>query len=124
MRITSILTILVLTLGASLWAETESPKKSAAVIRINNHPENIIEHYKWCLKVKSLKTQTIRLRDFWEDYNPKGGDYGDSIDERLVLIAGYKLVENYCRMKKTEEAISVLRWIRSEDHRLIKEERK
>jgi len=110
------------TLLAFLLASCTARVKGAEVVRSDAHPENIIQHFHWCLVGDDLGEETIRLRDFWEDQRPPSGDYEDSVHGRLVLRAGYRLAGNYARLGRADEAVRILNWIRSEDSRLIEEE--
>ena len=68
-----------------LFASCTPPAKSVELVRSDKHPEQIIQHYHWCLVGDDLEEETTRLRDFWEDQRPPNGDYEDSIHGRLVL---------------------------------------
>ena len=105
-----------------LFASCTPPAKSVELVRSDKHPEQIIQHYHWCLVGDDLEEETTRLRDFWEDQRPPNGDYEDSIHGRLVLRAAYRLAENYARLGHADEAAKMLDWMRSEDSRLIEEE--
>lgn len=124
MRSTKLIVLLAAPLFLTPVAGAEPTEKKTPTIQSDDHPASVLEHYKWCLDVKDLKTQTARLRNFWEEHCPIDGAYDDSIHGRMVLLSAYKLVENYSRMNRSDDAALLLNWIRSEDDRLMEEERK
>jgi len=118
-----LLLLLASPLFLTLTLADEPSVDQVDLAKFGDPPAGTIQHYEWCLAAKGLEDQTALLRAFWEENHPGDVGYGDSIHIRMELLAAYRLVENYARMNRPNEVIKILNWIKSEDERLMEEER-
>ncbi len=58
-------------------------------------PENIVEHYKWCLLPKYRPNAIVRFEEFYQQRHPRDEQYEDAIHIRFVRLSAFRLAELY-----------------------------
>jgi len=80
-----------------------------------NTPENIIQHYKWCLLPKYRPNAIERMEAFYQKHHPENEQYEDATHSRYVRLSAYMLVEQYAAAKNREKMKFYLDWLKKTD---------
>ena len=78
-------------------------------------PENIVEHYKWCLLPKYRPNAIVRFEEFYQQRHPKDEQYDDAIHIRFVRLSAFRLVELYAADGNMEKMKVYLKWLQYTD---------
>lgn len=86
-------------------------------------PENIIEHYEWCLLPKYRPASIARFEEYFQKHHPHDEEYEDAIHLRFVRLSAFRLVELYVDEGNRKKAKFYLSWLMKADPAISDESR-
>ena len=76
---------------------------------------NIIQHYEWAQKGKTVEERLQRFELFWAQHKPPGRAYDDDAHHVYTRMAAYSLARLYAKNGNAEKCEKIIDWLEGDD---------